>query len=257
MKITKIKKIGSGKYNLILDNNEKIVTYDNVILNNDLLFKKEIDNNLYQKLNQDTNYYNIYNKCVKLIGIRLRSEKEINEHLEKNNVTDILKEKIVSELKTQNLINDEKFAKAFILDKINFNNYGPLKIKKLLAEHNIEENIINSELSKIDSEIYYEKIKKFVDKKVSTNRKYSNYMLKQKIMTDLINLGFSKEDINSCLNEIETNDNNLIEKNFEKIYNKLSIKYSGNELKYKIKEKLYQKGFSISEIDNIINKKIG
>ena len=257
MKITKIKKTGNGKYNLILDNNEKIVTYDNVILKNDLLFKKEIDCNLYQKLNQDTGYYNIYNKCVNLISTRIRSEKEIKKYLDKNNVDEENKLKIISELKSKGLIDDNKFVKAFIIDKINFTNYGPSKIRNELSEHDIDLEIINKELQMIDSKIYYDKIKKIIDKKVKSNKKYSDFILKQKILIDLINLGFYKDDINLFLNNLKIEDENLIEKNFDKIYSKLSLKYEGNELKQKVKTKLYQKGFSLSEIECIINKKIG
>ena len=41
MKITKISKTGS-KYKLVLDSGEIITTYDDVILNNNLLFSKRM-----------------------------------------------------------------------------------------------------------------------------------------------------------------------------------------------------------------------
>lgn len=257
LKISKIKKNATGKYSLVLDNKEKIVTYDDVILKNNLLYKKEIDNELFNQLNSDTKYYDIYNKCVKLISIRLRSEKEIVEYLDKNNILVEQKNKIISDLKNNGLINDKQFTRAFIIDKINFSNNGPLKIKKDLENHNIDADIINEELSNIDNSMYLEKIKKIIDKKFKSNRKYSDYILKQKIMTDLTTLGFYREDINDCLNDIAVDNSSLIEITYDKLYKKLCFKYEGNELKRKLKEKLYQKGFSLSEIDSIINKKIG
>ena len=78
MKIEKIIKTNNGKYKVELDNKEKIVTYDDVIINNNLLYKKEINSEILNKINNDTSYYNIYNKVIKYINIRLRSEKEIN-----------------------------------------------------------------------------------------------------------------------------------------------------------------------------------
>ena len=44
MKIEKYEKIGTLKYRLYLDNGEVIDTYDDVILENELLLKKELDN---------------------------------------------------------------------------------------------------------------------------------------------------------------------------------------------------------------------
>ncbi len=255
MKVSKIKKLPSGKYNLILDNKQKLVTYDEVILNNNLLFNNSVDSETLNKINNDTKHYDVYNKVLKLIGIRMRSEKEIKDYLIKNNIEDDEINSIIVKLKTNGLINDENFAKAFILDKINFSNNGPSKIRQELQVHNIEESVINKELNSIDNSIYLEKINKIISKKVRTNKKYSNYILKQKIMADLVNLGFYRDDINNCLNNISIENNNLIDSTYDKLYRKLCLKYEGNELYRKLKEKLYQKGFSLSEIDDVINRK--
>ena len=42
----------------------------------------------------------------------------------------------------------------------------------------------------------------------------------------------------------------------EKIYNKLKTKYDGYILKNKLKQKLYQKGFTNEEINNFIEKTV-
>ena len=95
-----------------------------------------------------------------------------------------------------------------------------------------------------------------MDKRIKSNSKYSNFMLRQKLMNDLTLLGFYRDDINSCLDNIKFENNDLIESNYDKLYKKLCLKYSGDDLYKKIKEKLYQKGFPLNEISNIINKKI-
>ena len=256
LKISKIKKTSSGKYNLVFENNEKIITYDDVILKNNLLYNKELTSEQLNKLNIDTKYYDIYNKCIKLIGVRLRSEKEISDYLDKNNVDFEQKDTIISELRKNNLINDKRFTKAFITDKLNFSTNGPIKIKNMLIENNIDIDTINEELENVDRLIYLDKIKKIIDKKIKSNKKYSNFMLKQKLMNDLLLLGFYRDDINSCLNNIDFEDNSLIERNFDILYKKLFLKYSGNNLYKKIREKLYQKGFSLSDIDDILSKKL-
>ena len=97
MKIEKIKKMKNGKYKLSLDNKTNIITYDNVILDNNLLFNKEIDNEKLNQLIIDNNYYDIYNKVVKYISIRMRSKLEIENYLDKLGITD-LKDKFISDL---------------------------------------------------------------------------------------------------------------------------------------------------------------
>ena len=88
LKIEKYEKIGSSKYRIYLDNGEVIDTYDEVILNNELLIKCELDTNLYNKLIIDTKLQEHYNSCIKYISIRIRSTKEIKDYLKKKMVED-------------------------------------------------------------------------------------------------------------------------------------------------------------------------
>ena len=99
MLITKIQKLKNNKYNLIIDG-EKIITYDNVILDNNLLYKKVIDKDLYNKIIEDTNFYDVYNVVVKYIMKKRRSEKEIKEYLKKYNLESNKKDIIISKLKS-------------------------------------------------------------------------------------------------------------------------------------------------------------
>ena len=64
------------------------------------------------------------------------------------------------------------------------------------------------------------------------------------MLINLINLGYDREMINECLNNIKIdNQDELKKKEEEKIRKKLERKYQGDELERKIKEKLYQRGF--------------
>lgn len=256
MKIKKIKKLSNGKYNLLMDDNSKIIAYDEVIINNNLLYNNEIDSDLLNKINNENSFYKIYNKVIKLISVRLRSEHEIIDYLNNNNINENDQKKIIDLLKLNNLINDDLFVKSYIYDKINLSNYGPNKIKRDLLNYNIDDSIINSEIENIDKNLIINKIDKLVNKKINSNNKYSNYILKQKLIIYLIDLGFDKDDIVLVLNNYDFYDDDLIYKNYDKLYKKLSQKYSDKILYQKIKEKLYRMGFSLSQIDKVINEKM-
>ena len=94
-----------------------------------------------------------------------------------------------------------------------------------------------------------------VDKKININRKLSKERLLLKIKNDLIITGYNKDIINEVLNNtyIEENDD-VIEMEFKKEYKKLSRKYSDKELNNKLKYNLYKKGFSLTKIEELINK---
>ncbi len=249
MKITKMKKSGN-KYQITLSDNTTIKTYDDVIINNGLLYHKEIDSETLHKLNLDTSYYDMYYKTVNYISKKLRSEKEIKNYLDKINAGKKEKDSIIKKLKEIGLLNDKSFAKAFISDRMNLSNDGPYKIKKVLYEHDLTEETIEDAFNGIDYD-FTEKLTKLISKKVQSS-KYSGYVLKQKILNDFINLGYDREMISDIYDHLSFDKSALLKKEYDKVYKKLSTKYSDKELENRIKTKLYQKGFNKEEIDSIM-----
>lgn len=254
MKIKTIKKI-NNKYKIILENNEIITTYDEIIIKKNILYKKELTEEIIKEINEENEYYDSYNKILKYINTKLRSKQEIIEYMKKQEIEKEYQTKIIERLQNNNLINDEIYAKAYIHDKISFSNDGPNKIKKELLRQKIDETIIDIELEKIDKEIINKKLKKQVEKKINNNTKYSNNMLKQKLIMYFVNLGYDKSEIMNYIENKKENNIEIIEKEYNKIYNKYKNKYDEYKLKQTIKQKLYQKGFEMDEINEIINKK--
>ncbi len=239
-----IVKTKNGKYKITLGDGTEITTYDQVIIDNKLLYAKDIDDVTLSKVIADTETYDIYNKCIKLIEKKMRCKKELEIYVDK-----IDKDKtssIISKLENNGFINDKLYIKAYINDKINFSLDGPYKIYKYLKDNELDENLIYDELSKIDNSIFEEKIKKYIDKKAKLN-KTSLYQFKCKVLNELINKGYDKEDILKYLDDVKVKSN--ISTDYKKIYSKLSNKYDGYELERKVKEKLYQKGYSKDEIE--------
>jgi len=254
MEINKIIKMKDNKYKIYIDK-EPIITYDNVILENDLLYKKNIDKDVYNKIIIDTTYYDIYNKTVKYILKKRRSEKEINIYLKKYNIEETKINKIITKLKELKLIDDLQYCKAYINDKLYLSKCGINKIRIELLEQDIPYNIIEDEIKKVDITILNNRLERLVIKKINSNKKYSNNLLKQKILNEMINLGYEKNKILEIIENNLKNNNNILEKEFDKVYNKLKIKYSALELENKVKQKLLQKGFSSGDINKLLQEK--
>lgn len=198
MKIEKYESINNGQYKIYLSDGTILKINSDVIINNNLLYKKEIDNTLLNKILKENDNANIYNKCVKYISVRLRSKKEIIDYLKKLNIDNT--GDIIDKLTKNNLINDEVFTKAFIKDKINFTSYGPYRIRQELNKYNIDNEIIDKHIKDIDEEILIGKIDKQINKMIKSNRKYSSNILKSKIYNNLYNNGFDKDMIINILN---------------------------------------------------------
>lgn len=201
MLIKSYEKKANGLYKVYIDDDNYLIS-EEVIIKYKLLYKKEISLEDLEVILNETNYYDIYNKCIKYISYRIRSKYEIINYLNKFKLDYSIIENIINKLEENNLINDEVFVKAFINDKINFTTSGPYKIKLELMKHNIDKYLIDKYLDNIDKELIYNKISKIVEKNLK-NKKYPKSVLKNKIYKTLINNGYYNEDIMYILNKYE------------------------------------------------------
>ena len=238
MKIISYKKTSRGRYIITLDNN-KLTLYEDVILNNNLLFQKDITLELLEKVMNENNYYEAYDLSLSYIETKLRTESEIISYLEKKGFTKNIIDDTIKKLKENNLINEKLYIEAYTNDKINLSSYGPFKIKRNLLDLGLSEDKIDAYLDTISSEVWKRKLDKIISKKVSLMKNKSAYMIKNKLKVDLFNLGYDKNMIDSLLNSINLNDEDAIKKEMSKAYDKYSKKYEGEQLKRQIRGDLH------------------
>lgn len=200
MKIEKYELTKKNIYNVYLSNGEVLELNDKVITDNELLIKKDIDNELYDKLKRDNTICMLMDTSVKYIDRRLRSINELRDYLKNKEEDTIIIEEVIDKLIDNKYLDDDRFTKAFIKDKLNFTNWGDYKIKNELKRLGVNEEIIYNNMTSIDDNIYYERINKIIDKDISTNKKYSGIKLKNKIYNHLLTLGYSKEKVISIIN---------------------------------------------------------
>ena len=243
MEIKKFTRMKNGMYKLHLDDDSSVVVHEDVILKRDLLITKKIDEEDVKNIDKLNNNYNAYDIAVKYIGVKLRSCFEVHEYLEKKEIDKVIIHEVIEKLKKQNYLNDSVFAKAFVNDRIKFSNYGPYKIKKELDDRKISNSIIEEVLEIFDYSLEREKLEKLVPKYVKTVRNKSLVMMKSKVSNYFSDLGYNKNIVLDILNDVDYDDSSAREKEYKKYYNKLSRKYSGEELEYKIKQSLYKNGF--------------
>ena len=199
MKIVKYTRLASGKYKVLFNNKKELILYENVIIDTNLLYKKEITSEEYNNLVSLNNYQDIYNKVIKYIGIRLRSKKEITDYLKKMDLSIEVVDDILNKLITNKYIDDERFSQAYIKDKYNFSNNGPYKIINELVKLGIDKDMAYTYTFDIITN-EEEKINKLINKYVKSDKKHDWYYLRNKIYNILINLGYSKEIVISILN---------------------------------------------------------
>lgn len=200
MKIEKYELTKKNSYNIYLSNGEVITLNERVITKNELLLRKEINSELYDKLKYENNIYDAIDKAIKYISVRLRSTKEIKDYLIKKGYYLDVVEAAIKELLNNKYLNDDIFTKAYIKDKLTFTSKGDYKIKMELVQLGIDNNIIESNIAMIDEDMLINRIKKSIEKDIKTNKKYKGIVLKNKIYNHLITQGYSKEKVLNVIN---------------------------------------------------------
>ena len=252
MKVLKYKKVKS-KYRVYFDNDIKIDLYDDIILKYNLLLKKEIDNNTFDKLVLDNNKEDIYNKALNYISIKIRSKEEIYNYLNKKGYEKEDIDNTINRLEKNKLINDDLYIKSYIHDRFYLSSDGLNKIRNYLINLKLDESIIDKYIDEIDREEVLDKLNKLVDKKIKSNRNYSGNILKIRIINYFIEQGYNKSDIEEVLKDKDLVDIDLGIKEYKKLYDKYSKKLEGYELENLIRNKLYQKGYDLNEIKKNID----
>lgn len=254
----KIKNIVKGKGNkYIIKGDKNITLYDDVIISNNILFKKELTEEEIEKYLKENYKYEMLEKIIKFINRRTRSKYEIDKELDKYDLSSNDKNFIKNKLLKMNLYNDSLFVDSYIHEKFVISNDGPNKIKKDLLEHKIDEHIIDEKMAYISNEDVIDKLTKIVLKKIRLNHKYSKNEFIKKMLVDLVNQGYTSDMIYQIIiDNYNLDDTDKLEKEFDKLYRKYVNKYEKTKLVMTIKQKLYAKGYKVEDINQIINKKI-
>lgn len=243
MKIEKFKKLKDGVYELKLDNDEVIFTYEEVILKFELLIDKNLDSKKLKKIEELNNYYKCYYTALKSIKKKSFTRKELYLKLREDFDIEIIN-KALDELEHLGYINDRVYTSSYIHRQIISTSHGPNRIRRDLEEKGVHQEIIEEELEEYNNDIEKEKIEKLVKKAFSSNHNKGNSFIIRKIKNDLLYQGFNQEIIEEVLSKTKlSDDSDIREKEYNKIKTKLAKKYSGKELEYKIKEKMALKGF--------------
>lgn len=243
MKIIKYKKKKNGQYELLLESEERLCLYEEVILKFNLLLKKSIEEKERELIFMTNQQYDVYYVALKALKSRFKSVMDLRNLLIKKQYPIEYIEKAIKKLLEQGYLDDRSFVKAYINEQLLTSSKGPRKIMKELLNHGVSSDIIYDELTVFSEEEQIFKITKVASRLIKSNRSRGGVVLRKKIVHDLENLGYDAFLIEQVISTLDFGDVSDIQKReYEKLYRRLSKKYSGRQLEYKIKEKLYQKG---------------
>lgn len=126
---------------------------------------------------------------------------DIRMKLDKWNLPIDAQERILKRLLQEKYIDEERFCRFFINDKIRFNKWGKQKISQSLYFKKIPKEMIQSSLDKVDAKEYVEILVGLLKSKKKTLYARNDYELSQKLLRFGVGRGFEIDLIRKYLPE--------------------------------------------------------
>ena len=138
-------------------------------------------------------------KLLRFATLRPRSEREIKNWLKKKKIHESLNDELFKRLEHLELMDDEKFTKWWIDQRLSFKPRGKRALKYELFQKGIKKEIIERILN--ESKIDENKIaKELLEKNAYKWEKYKGYKEKQKKSQFLVRKGISWDSIKKLIN---------------------------------------------------------
>lgn len=103
-------------------------------------------------------------------------------------------EEVLTQLITENYVNEERYAKTFASGKFRLKSWGRKKIRYALMQKNISSYCIEQAMKEIPEEEYEQVIRKLIENKLS-QLSGDEYVVNNKIASYLIRKGFEPEKV--------------------------------------------------------------
>lgn len=200
MQITAIEpqKRKKDRVNIFLDGEFAFSLDHETLLKNSLSSGQKLTQEQIENLAKEGEFAYWYNKALRFLSFRPRSQKEILDYFRKNKVGGLIVKSIVKKLREKKFIDDVAFAKWFIKQRIDFRPKGKIAIVTELHQKGISENITSIAIQKVGfNELRL--AKKALRKKEKTFGRYPAKKQKEKAVAFLKQRGFSWDTIEKVL----------------------------------------------------------
>lgn len=142
---------------------------------------------------------------IKIRSICSRQEQcrqDILVKLSKWDMSESDSEKIIVILEKEGFVDHNRYASSFANDKLKFNKWGKVKIRWMLRQKDIPEDIIENALSLIDDDLYFNTLSAELKKKIKSLKSENEYDKKGKLVQFATQRGFEYEIISKVINKI-------------------------------------------------------
>lgn len=128
---------------------------------------------------------------------------EMVEKMRRWGIGDDVQARVMARLVGERYVDDERYARAFVKDKVKYNKWGRRKVEQALWLKHIDSDIQQRVLDEISTDDYVQVLRPLLQQKRKTTKAVSPYELNQKLIRFALGRGFGFDVIRECLDGVE------------------------------------------------------
>lgn len=111
-------------------------------------------------------------------------------------------QKILDRLTEQKFIDDERYAAAYVREKVRFSGWGAYKLRASLSSKGIARDIIDNALAELDGEVMDSRLEKYLRRKKQLLKTTVPYEIRSKLMRYGLSLGYDYEKVTEAVDKV-------------------------------------------------------
>ena len=124
---------------------------------------------------------------------------EMLEKLRRWELEDEAQARVMQRLVAERYVDDERYARAFVKDKIRYNKWGRRKVEQALWVKHISDDIRHKVLDEVDDEEYLAVLRPLLKQKRRTTKATDEYDMNRKLCRFALSRGFLYNIIKQCV----------------------------------------------------------
>lgn len=157
------------------------------------------------EVKKETTALQAYQKLAALCARSEHCQQEMLDKMRQWGVSDEDQAKVMARLIKEKYVDDERFAHAFVYDKIRYSKWGRRKVEQALWMKRIDEHISKSILDEVDNEEYLQILRPLLKQKSKSVTGRNEYERTMKLIKFALGRGFTMDIIKQCI-EVDNED---------------------------------------------------
>ena len=128
---------------------------------------------------------------------------EMKDKMTRWGIDEDAQQRVVEYLVANRYVDDRRYARSFVNDKLKYNKWGPRKIEQSLWMKHIDESILREALDDVDNEEYISVLRPLLTSKRKTTKAETDYEMNQKLLRFAIGRGFTFEQVKEVIDDVD------------------------------------------------------